>query len=177
MSKSTASSDSLKTGATMSQNLDELLKEIEVLMKSRKWTLGFAESCTGGLLSAALTERPGVSSFYRGGVISYDRHVKNNILKVPMNLIQTHGEVSIPVAVAMARGAKDVLDVDWSVAVTGIAGPSGGSALKPVGTVVFAVGGPSFVRHSQQIIPGSTRREIQNGAVLFALDFLLNAIR
>ena len=157
--------------------LTECLDEIEKIMKPRGWTLGFAESCTGGLLSSTLTERPGVSSFYRGAVISYHRQVKNHILKVPMNLIQTHGEVSIPVAVAMAQGAKKVLSVDWSIAVTGIAGPSGGSANKPVGTVAFAICGPSFVSHTLQKLPGSTRREIQNEAMLFAFDFLLSAMR
>lgn len=157
--------------------LNSSLDEVEKIMKTRGWTLGFAESCTGGLLSATLTERPGVSSFYRGAVISYDRYVKNHILHVPMNLIQTQGEVSIPVAIAMAQGARRALNVDWSIAVTGIAGPTGGSEEKPVGTVAFAICGPSFVSHSLQKIPGSSRREIQNGAVLFAFDFLLNAMR
>lgn len=157
--------------------LNSCLDEIEHIAKLRGWTLGFAESCTGGLLSATLTERPGISSFYRGAVISYDRYVKNHILHVPMNLIQSQGEVSIPVAIAMAQGARKVLKADWSVAVTGIAGPTGGTEEKPVGTVAFAVCGPSFVSHSLQIIPGSTRREIQNGAVLFAFDFLLSAMR
>lgn len=163
--------------STSSHSLDDLLAELEKIMKTRGWTLGFAESCTGGLLSATLTERPGISSFYRGAVISYDRYVKHHILHVPMNLIQTQGEVSIPVAVAMAQGARKTLNADWSVAVTGIAGPTGGSEEKPIGTVAFAVCGPSFVSHTLKKIPGSTRREIQNGAVLFAFDFLLNAMR
>ena len=162
---------------TSPTSLDSRVLALDKIMKSRGLTLGFAESCTGGLLSATLTEKPGVSSYFKGAIVSYDGSVKHNILKVPMNLIRTHGEVSIPVAVSMAQGAKKVLEVDWSIAVTGIAGPSGGSVQKPVGTVVFAICGPSFVCHSLQNMPGSSRREIQNGAVLFAFDFLLSAMR
>lgn len=154
-----------------------ILDEITKIMISRGLTLGFAESCTGGLMSSTLTERAGVSSFFYGSVISYHRKVKHEILHVPMNLINSLGEVSIPVAVSMAQGARKSLGVDWSVAVTGIAGPGGGTEDKPVGTVAFAICGPSFVSHKLQKIPGSSRREIQNGAVLFAFDFLLSAMR
>src|SRR4051812_40410434 len=92
-----------------------------------------------------ITSQPAVSSFYRGGVISYDRDVKADILNVPHSLMDVTGEVSVPTAVAMARGARSVLKCDWAVSITGIAGPTGGTPEKPVGTVCFAVAGPAFV--------------------------------
>ena len=106
-------------------------------------TLATAESCTGGLLSAWLTNVPGSSSVYRGGVVAYADEVKHSCLGVDTEIIRRHGAVSAAVAEEMARGAARVCGSDFAVAVTGIAGPSGGSADKPVGTVWIGVVGPS----------------------------------
>ena len=94
-----------------------------------------AESCTGGLIGAALTAISGSSSCFDGGIIAYSNDVKIKQLNVPADMIETHGAVSETVVCAMAKGARDALGVDLAISVTGIAGPSGGSPQKPVGTV------------------------------------------
>jgi len=162
--------------------MDELIagrvEELERICRLRGWTVGSAESCTGGLLSAWICQRPGISNVFSGAVVSYARAVKNRVLKVPLSLMQVHGEVSIPVARAMARGGREALECSWCVSITGIAGPSGGSPEKPVGTVCFAVSGPGFEEASLQVFPaGGGRQDIQRQAALFAFDFLLIAMR
>jgi PncC family amidohydrolase len=156
----------------------EKIREMESLCKQRCWTVGLAESCTGGLLSAAICAHPGVSSFFVGSVVSYARAVKAKILNVPKPLMQTHGEVSFTVAKAMAQGACRALGSTWAVSITGVAGPSGGTPDKPVGFVCFAAVGPGFEKTtSKQFDARKGREDIQRQAALFAFDFLLNAMR
>ena len=101
--------------------------------------LATAESCTAGLLAARLTERPGSSSYVAGGVVAYANEAKVELLDVDPRLIEEHGAVSEPVAEAMAEGALKHFEADTAVAITGIAGPDGGSEEKPVGTVCWSV--------------------------------------
>lgn len=157
---------------------NESFSELEKLCLVRGWTIGMAESCTGGLLSAWICEKPGASKIFKGAVVSYARDVKEGVLKVPRSLMQVHGEVSLPVAKSMAVGAREVLNCDWAVSVTGIAGPSGGTAEKPVGTVCFAVSGPGFEAVESKIFPAEGgRQDIQRQAAFFAFEFLLSAMR
>ena len=107
----------------------------EVLEKLQGRTLVSAESCTGGGIGAALTAVPGSSEVYKGGIISYTNWVKANVLHVPKALLDTVGAVSAPVAEAMAKGAREVLQADVAVSVTGLAGPGGDEYGNPVGTV------------------------------------------
>lgn len=100
--------------------------------------IAVAESCTGGLVSAALTAVPGSSAVFEAGFVTYSNDAKVNILHVDTNILETFGAVSIATAWGMAQGALTHSDVDTAVAITGIAGPDGGSDKKPVGTVVFA---------------------------------------
>jgi nicotinamide-nucleotide amidase len=102
-------------------------------------TLGVAESCTGGMLGARLTAIPGSSEVFHGGVIAYDNSLKRSLLGVPDALLTEHGSVSEPVVRAMASGARAATGVDAALAITGIAGPGGGSEAKPVGTVWIAL--------------------------------------
>jgi PncC family amidohydrolase len=154
------------------------IEELAALCRARGWTVGLAESCTGGLLSSWICERPGISNVFAGAVVSYARKVKERLLDVPVSLMQAHGEVSVPVARAMAVGGRKALDCTWCVSITGIAGPSGGSAEKPVGTVCFAVSGPGVEEVSWQVFPaGGGRQDIQRQAAIFAFDFLLSAMR
>jgi nicotinamide-nucleotide amidase len=109
------------------------------LLRARGLRLAVAESCTGGLVLGRLTDVPGSSAWVAGGVVAYANDVKTGVLGVPTGVIADHGAVSEPVAVAMADGVRARLGADIAVSVTGIAGPGGGSAAKPVGTVVIAV--------------------------------------
>ncbi len=154
------------------------LNELSKLCIDRGLTLGFAESCTGGLLSAWVTTLPGVSKIFQGSVVSYAADLKTEILDVPNSLMRAHGQVSMPVAQAMARGARYSLNCSWSLSITGIAGPSGGTPEKPVGTVCFGVAGPGVESSKIKFFDSKlTRQEIQRQAALFALDFLLDAIK
>ena len=161
----------------MTADIEDRIRRLEELCRARGVFVGLAESCTGGLLSSWLCTYPGASRFYVGAVVSYARNVKAHALGVPLALIKTHGEVSVPVARAMARGARTALGCDWSVSITGIAGPGGGSANKPVGTVCFAVVGPGREEAVSKHFPaGGGRQDIQRQAALFAFDLLLNAM-
>ena len=111
------------------------------LLEERGWTIAVGESCTAGLVLGRLTEVPGSSAWVVGGVVAYSDDVKTKLLGVPESMLGAHGAVSEPVAQAMAEGVRNRLNADVGVAVTGIAGPDGGSDAKPVGTVVIAVAG------------------------------------
>lgn len=110
----------------------------ELLQRQGKW-LATAESCTGGLIGSKITSVPGSSNYYAGGVIAYSNTLKEKLLNVDARLLARHGAVSPPVAKAMAEGARDQTGADLGVAVTGIAGPAGGSPEKPVGTVFIGL--------------------------------------
>jgi nicotinamide-nucleotide amidase len=117
----------------------ELIERIAVALIRRRECMGTAESCTGGLIAAACTSLSGSSQWFERGVVSYSNQAKTELLGVPPALIDLHGAVSAEVAAHMARGLLAHAPLDWALAVTGIAGPSGGSADKPVGTVWLAL--------------------------------------
>ena len=121
---------------------DSLAAVVLQLLRQRGQSLAVAESCTGGGLGAALAAVPGASDVWLGGVIAYANSVKQGLLGVPAELLQAHGAVSDPVAQAMAEGARRATGADWALAITGVAGPGGGSDAKPVGLVHLAVAGP-----------------------------------
>lgn len=118
----------------------EVIGSVRVL-RDKRLTVGFAESCTGGLLSSSLTELAGVSDVFTGSIISYDNSVKQKFLKVSEDTLKQHGAVSRETAVQMAEAAWQEIGCAVAVAVTGIAGPSGGTPEKPVGTVFISVAG------------------------------------
>jgi PncC family amidohydrolase len=126
----------------MPDTLDDLAARLGPLLLARGWTVATAESCTGGLMGHAVTEIAGSSDYFIGGVISYANEVKERLLGVPREALRMHGAVSSQVALAMAQGARRLLGADAAVAATGVAGPSGGTASKPVGTVFVAVSSP-----------------------------------
>ena len=124
--------------AQYAQALEADLTHIAAQLPARGWMLATAESCTGGMVAAACTDRAGSSQWFERGFVSYSNASKTELLGVSAELIATHGAVSEPVARAMAEGALAHAHAQVSVAVTGVAGPSGGSDHKPVGTVWFA---------------------------------------
>jgi nicotinamide-nucleotide amidase len=141
------------------------------LCRARGVSIGVAESCTGGMLGARLTAIPGSSDTVRGGVIAYDDAVKRSLLGVPPDLIREHGAVSGPVVGAMASGLRGVLGVDAALAITGVAGPGGGSADKPVGTVWIALDFGGDVQARRFAMVGD-RGEIRHRSAQAALEML-----
>ena len=128
MTEKTAPKITLKDIFSEAQNLIDVACE-------KKISIATAESCTGGLIGAAITSIPGSSTPFKGGIIAYNNSVKNKLLGVPAGMIHKYGAVSREVARAMAIGAIEAVNVDIAVSVTGVAGPGGGSEEKPVGTV------------------------------------------
>jgi len=141
------------------------------LARARGLMVATAESCTGGLIAARLTDIPGSSESFAGGVVAYANEVKTSALDVPEELLAEHGAVSAETAEAMAEGARRRLDADIAVAVTGVAGPGGGTEGKPVGRVHIHVSGPGGARARQLDIPGE-REQIRARATVTALHLV-----
>lgn len=134
-------------------------------------TVAVAESCTGGLLGRKLTDAPGSSAWFRGGVIAYANDVKRSLLGVPPEWIDEHGAVSGEVAWAMASGAREGIGATYGLGVTGIAGPGGGTDAKPVGTVWLGLAGPRGVESKLCRFSGE-RGMIREWSAQYALDLL-----
>ena len=134
-------------------------------------TLAVAESCTGGLLAARITDVPGASDVFLGGVVTYSNQAKEDFVDVPRAMLVEHGAVSEPVARAMAAGVRARFGSDWGVGITGIAGPSGGTEDKPVGLVHWAVAGPTDTVSEHRVFPGD-RAAIRTWTVNLSLDLL-----
>lgn len=156
----------------------KLAEQVIAQNKAMGRTIATAESCTGGLVAAALTEVPGSSAVLQSGFVTYSNEAKMNTLKVGPELIDTFGAVSVAVAWAMAQGALKFSSADVAVAISGVAGPDGGTPQKPVGTVVFAVAergkDPADVI-ADKIMFGEdkSRADIRLAATLHALQLLL----
>jgi nicotinamide-nucleotide amidase len=140
-------------------------------LRRRRARLAVAESCTGGLLGARITAVPGASDVFVGGVIAYDDDVKTAALDVPRALVAAHGAVSEEVVMAMAHGAQQRFSVNAALAITGIAGPTGGTTEKPVGTVWFAARYGAEARALKRVFPGD-RNEIRARSAQASLDLL-----
>jgi nicotinamide-nucleotide amidase len=138
-------------------------------------TLATAESCTGGLLAAALTDIPGASAAFTHGFVTYANQAKTSMLGVPAALIAQHGAVSPEIAAAMAQGARAQSGASLALSTTGIAGPAGGSPKKPVGTVWFGLASSRGVATYSRVFPGN-RAEIRRQATDFALALLLEDV-
>ena len=153
---------------------NELVETLAGLLLQRGWMLATAESCTGGMIAAACTDRAGSSEWFERGLVSYSNAAKHDLLGVPEALIAEHGAVSEPVARAMAEGAVAHSRAQCSVAVTGVAGPGGGSAAKPVGRVWFgwSVYGTT---HSECLRFDGDRAAVRQATVVHALQ-RLNAL-
>lgn len=141
------------------------------LMKAQGLTCATAESCTGGGVGSAITAIPGSSAVFAGGVISYSNEVKRDVLGVSEQDLNRVGAVSCEVAGQMAAGVRGLLKVDIAVSLTGIAGPDGGSAAKPVGLVWFGVATKDGVR-TEKAIFGGDRDMVREQAIMHALGML-----
>lgn len=150
----------------------QLVDQIKILLLQRKENLATAESCTGGRVGQLITSVSGASVIYAGGVITYSDEAKKNILQVPSRILEQYGAVSEQTAFWMAAQTRKLFDTDWAISITGIAGPSGGSAEKPVGMVAFGWSS-AFGTITQTVKFRPVEREqIQARAALHALNGL-----
>ncbi|MDA8216713.1 MAG: CinA family protein [Dehalococcoidales bacterium] len=157
--------------------LAEAGSELAALLSAAGLTLGLAESCTGGLVASTITDIPGSSAFFWGGVVSYANEVKERVLGVPRALLVEHGAVSEEVARSMANGARELLGVDLALAITGIAGPGGGTDTKPVGLACLAVVGPwgeGAVRFQAQGDRLANRRAFAEKGIRLVISYVAN---
>lgn len=140
------------------------VEQLVARLVDRGYTLSVAESCTGGLIGGAITAVSGSSKTFRGGVIAYSNEVKQQLLHVPAELLRTLGAVSAEVVQAMAKGVRESLGTDCSIAVSGIAGPGGGSSTKPVGLVFIGIATPQATQSYEYRFSGN-REEVRRQAV------------
>lgn len=145
------------------------------LLTAHAQTLGVAESCTGGLLAGRLTSVPGASTVFLGGIVAYSNDVKQRLLGVEQVTLERYGAVSAQTAMEMAAGAREALGVDYAAAITGIAGPGGGTAEKPVGLVFVAAAGPVGGRVTRSVFEGD-RESVRAQSVNAALQLLLELL-
>ncbi len=145
------------------------------LLKENGQTLSTAESCTGGYVSHLITSVPGSSAYFIGGVVSYANAVKMEELGIPSDMLELNGAVSQPVVERMAQGVRQALKTDWSIALSGVAGPDGGTEEKPVGTVWMAVAGPDGVQAAKVYLPG-TRDLVIKRSALAVLNMLRKSL-
>ncbi len=158
---------------------DEILAAAEAALaacRARRWRVATAESCTGGLIAGALTALHGSSDVVLGGIVAYANAIKTALLGVNAAVIEARGAVSAEVAAAMADGARRALRADVAVAVTGVAGPGGGSAEKPVGLVWFGLATPTGVISEHRMFAGD-RTAVRRTTVLHALALIANLAR
>ncbi|EGN75700.1 competence/damage-inducible protein CinA-like protein [Idiomarina sp. A28L] len=156
---------------------NEIMKALSESLQKRGWMLATAESCTGGGIAAACTDLSGSSGWFEGGIVSYSNAMKSNLLGVSDNLLSNFGAVSPECAAAMAKGVCKLLGVAVGVSTTGIAGPSGGSAEKPVGMVCFGFSVAENTWTDIQYFNGD-RDQIRQQTVAYALktitDYIVN---
>ena len=163
--------------ALLPERLVERAREVVDANGAAGRKIAVAESCTGGLVSAALTEIPGASDVFEAGYVTYSNAAKVHELHVSEEIVDTFGAVSVATAWAMARGALNATDADVAVSITGIAGPGGGTPQKPVGTVVFARAerdaDPAKIVADQKFFDEKSRSGVRLQAALCALELLM----
>ena len=145
-------------------------------LKSSGKTITCAESCTGGMLSSLITDVSGASSVFYGSVVSYDNSIKENVLKVPQEILNTYGAVSEECAYAMAEGVRNLMKTDYGISITGIAGPTGGTEEKPVGLVYIGVTDGENTKVYRNIFNGS-RQQVRTRSANKAMQILIDYIK
>jgi nicotinamide-nucleotide amidase len=155
--------------------LDELATRLQTACLAAGSTVALAESCTGGLIAAALTDIAGSSGYFAGGVVSYSNESKRDLLGVDAAVLEAHGAVSAQVARAMAVGARERLGATFAASVTGIAGPDGGTAAKPVGLTYIGVADADGVDVRRIVWPGD-RAANRRDSVIAVLEMLVGRV-
>jgi len=159
----------------MQKNLRKLLEDIGILLRKKGWTISTAESCTGGLIGSFLTSIPGSSDYFAGGVIAYSNEIKTNLLSVSPQTLKKFGTVSEETVKEMAQGVKRLLKTDVGISSSGIAGPTGGTEKKPVGTVALGVDIPQKIITNMVHLEGN-RNNIRKLAGIRLLEMLKNLL-
>ena len=154
-----------------------LAKKIVKILIKKKLKISFAESCTGGLLSSAITSVNGSSKVFTLGLLTYSNHSKTQILKVSKNIIRKYGSVSEQVCLDMVKNLSKISKTNMSVSITGIAGPSGGTKIKPVGLVYVGIKKNDRVRVKKYLFKNNGRSYIQKAAVNKSLGLILSFIK
>lgn len=155
---------------------EDLASAVGRTLREKGRTLALAESCTGGMIASLLTDVPGSSDYFLGSLVTYADDAKEGLLGVSPETLRRHGAVSEEAAREMARGARDRFGADLAAAVTGVAGPGGGSEAKPVGTVVFAISGPDGLDYSRKRFFGGDRAGVRRSASQVALELVRRAV-
>jgi nicotinamide-nucleotide amidase len=155
----------------------ELASEVAQALQKKSWKLVTAESCSGGLAAQILTAIPGASVFFERGFVTYSNESKQELLAVAAETLQQYGAVSTQTVKEMAEGALQRSNAQVSLAITGLAGPGGGSLAKPVGTVWFGLAGNNLPTKTQSKVFNGNREEIRQQAVQFILQWLLEYLR
>lgn len=161
----------------MPEEVAPLAAEVVTALTDAQLTIATAESCTGGLIAGALTSISGSSEVIYGGYVTYANEAKISMVGVPYALLRRHGAVSKEVAVAMAEGALAAAGTDLAIAVTGIAGPLGGTEDKPVGLVHFALASEEGITHLERQFDGLGRDGVRQASVIEALWMVLKAVK
>ena len=161
----------------MEKNLSTQVKDLGELLRSRSELLATAESCTGGWLAKVCTDIAGSSDWFDAGFVTYSNHAKHNMLGVSSSRVEKYGAVSEPIVLEMAEGVLLRSQADWAIAISGIAGPGGGSTDKPVGTVWFAWAGPEKWIKVQRMLFVGDREAVRRQAVEHALALLYQRIQ
>jgi len=157
------------------QELEALALRLGRALLVRGWRVATAESCTGGWIAKTLTDIPGSSQWFDGGVVSYSNAAKTDLLGVGQEVLAAQGAVSEPVVRAMANGARDRFHTELAVAVSGVAGPDGGTPDKPVGTVCFAWATPNGTGTARRVFAGG-RDSVRRQSVAFAIERLVDLV-
>jgi len=157
--------------------MKKISQKIVNLLQRKKLKIAFAESCTGGMLSSAITSISGSSKVFTMSLVTYSNEAKNSILKVPKQIIRKHGAVSMQCCLSMVNNLNKISKSNICVSITGIAGPDGGSKAKPVGLIYIAIKKANKINVNRHLIKNKGRNYIQKLAVKKALELVLNSIK
>ncbi len=157
--------------------MKKISQKIVRLLKKKRFKISFAESCTGGLLSSAITSVSGSSKVFTLGLVTYSNQSKNRVLKIPRQIIRKHGAVSMQCCLSMLNNLNKISKSNISVSITGIAGPSGGSKQKPVGLVYVGIKKGNKIKIHKCLFKNKGRSYIQKATVKKSLGLILNSLR
>ena len=157
--------------------MKKLSQKIVKLLSKKKLKISFAESCTGGLLSSTITSISGSSKIFTLGLVTYSNQAKINILKIPKRIIMRHGAVSYETCLSMVKNLSRISKTNISVSITGIAGPKGGTKLKPVGLVFIGIKKGNKTLVKKYLFKNKKRISIQRAAIIKSLNLILSFIK